>query len=187
MIVRGLSPRRLERYRFVGKVTPPPTSLSTNMVASGAVTTAPSAGFLVKLTVTQAIWIRRYLCTVVDGGGIAARLFVLGGMAQYQRSPFGNVNAFVGYPLVAEMTIGATNVAIQTPEGQPLTDTGVAFTLLDDWYELDDTFPPYPTTIQIQSLWKIYNVTAAVVPAIVGEELTYDLYDSQMTAEVVTR
>lgn len=172
MLVKGVK-RRLSigRYRFVSKQTPPATSVTT-AIAAGTVASAPSAGYKITIQPRQAIWIRRYITTVVDAAGGFNHLYACGGEFEYQKSPFTLAAGFIGYPLI-EMSI---NGAAGTPFGQVLTDTGVVFCLVDDWYEYDDTIGN-PTVIQLQSFWKILNSTAGALSAIVAEQLTYDLYE----------
>lgn len=160
-------------------MAPQPTTRTTSVPAN-SFAQVPSQGFVIQLLPSQAFKIRRYLSTVIDavvGGG--AHLWAIGGMAQFQRQPFSNANAFVGYPLV-EPSIGGTGVAPASPFGLSLTNVGVTFTLLDDWFEFDDTFTPFPVSIQVQSIWEIGNSTAGALNCIAGEELTYDLYDGTL-------
>ncbi len=164
-------------YRFVAKSAIKSTS-TTTAVGAGAAAIAPSAGIIIPIQPRQAIWIRRYSCTIVESAVFSGNMSAIGGAFEIQFGAFGNVNGIVNYPLME--AFDATRPA--SLAGAPISNVGLVFALVDEWFEYDDVAPEQLAgKFQLQSLWVAQNVSAGAINVAVAEKVSYDLYDGQLT------
>lgn len=184
---RSLNP--LRNWRFVTKGSAISPSVPT-AIGAGLNANCPSSGIAIPIKFQQAIWVRRYVCSltqVVDD----ASLFLLGGQFQYQLTPFGLANAPIVYPAVGELSVASAG----STTGQVLSGLGVNFSLIGDWLEFDDivgspnTVPAtnpgsmiLQPAVQLQCQFKVHNIAAGGKTANVGESATWEIWENNWGA-----
>lgn len=180
MLVHGSQrPRPNRGWTFLAKASQ--AAIFNTAVAVGGLTkvTVPTTGFKITLLARQALLIRRYHSTLVHAGALDDNLFAIGGEFNLQKAPFGLGNGVVTYPVMESIAVPqAAQAAAATPQGQQIWDSGLDFTLIDDWFEFDDTLGDGAFgTFQLQTLWTVWNQGAAGKTVTVTDRATWEIYE----------
>jgi hypothetical protein len=168
------------RWRPSGKFAKVSASQVTSC-PNAAVTECPTAGIVIPILANQALWIRRYMASVVDSAGVG-RLYAESGQFTVQVSPYGEVNSPIGYPALSEIAINSAGAT----QGVLISKTGVDFALFDDWIEFDDVNLNTtlaligPLGVKLQTFYEIANITAGALNCTVGEAATWEIWEAAL-------